>query len=176
MHPKNPGELECLCSVLHWAIWTCLLSLSDRQRLQRTYLCIISTVIFTSRKRKMDFAGLLFVLFRAMANKRSSKTEGQILHPFTPLPDNRLDFRHEGLEGILDTTEFPLSGDTQNSVLFIQYPFLLIIKEFRRKLPSSLKVFVLLNKHMVWKCSVLKDTFISNGLCWKQTQRKITVV
>lgn len=144
---------------------------------RRTYLCVISTVIFTSRKQKMDLAGLLFVvLFRAVGNKRSRETEGQILHPFTPLPDHRLDFRCEGLEGILDTTEFPLSGDTQNSVFFIQHPFLLIIKEFRRKLSSSLEVFVLLNKHAVWKCSVLKDTFISNGLCWKQTQRKITVV
>lgn len=139
MHPKNPGELECLCSVLCWAMWTCLLSLSDGQRLQRTYLCIISTVIFTSRKQKMDFAGLLFVLFRAVGNKRSRETEGQILHPFTPLPDNRLDFRHEGLEGILDMTEFPLSGDTQNSILFTQYPFLLIIKSLGENCHQALR-------------------------------------
>lgn len=115
---------------------------------RRTCFCIISTVIFTSRKQKTDLAGLLFVvLFRAVGNKRSRETEGQILHPFIPLPDHCHDFRCEGLEGIWDMTESPLSGDTQNSVLFVQYLFLLIIKEFRRKLPSSLKVFVSLNKY-----------------------------
>lgn len=114
----------------------------------------------------MYLAGLLFVaLFRVVGNKTSRETEGQILHPFTPLPDHRLDFRCEGLEGILDMTDSPLSRDTQSSFLFIQYPFLLIIKEFRRKLPSSLKVFASLNKYTVCKCPVLKDTFISNGLC-----------
>lgn len=68
----------------------------------------------------MDLAGLLFVvLFRAVGNKRSRETEGQILHPFTPLSDHCLDFRREELEGILDMTESLLSGDTQSSVLFI---------------------------------------------------------
>lgn len=95
----------------------------------------------------MCLAGLLFVaLFRAVGNKTSRETEGQILHPFTPLPDHHPDFRDEVLEEILDVTESPLSGDTQRCVLFVLYPFLLIIKEFRRKLPSSLKVFVSLNK------------------------------
>lgn len=105
-------------------------------------------VIFTSGKQKLYLAGLPFVaLFRAVGNKTPRETEGQILHPFTPLPDHHLDFRHEAVEGNLDMTGSPLSGDIQNSLLFIQYPFLLIIKEFMRKLPSSLKVFVLLNKY-----------------------------
>lgn len=140
-------ELEGLSSVLCWVMWRYLLSLPDRQRLQENYFCFISTVIFTSGKQKY-LAGLLFVaLFRAVGNKTSRETEGQMLHPFTPLPDHRLDFRREGLEGILDKTESPLSRDAQSGVLFIQYPLLLIIKEFRRKLPSSFTVFVSLNKY-----------------------------
>lgn len=70
----------------------------------------------------------------------------------------------EELEGILDMSEAYCQG-TLSSVLFIQDSFLLIIKEFRRKLPSSLKIFVSLNKYTVWKCRALKDTFISNSLC-----------
>lgn len=66
----------------------------------------------------------------------------------------------------------PIVRGHSEQYLFIQYPFLLIIKEFRKKVTSSLKVFVLLNKYTEWKCPVLKDTFVSNGLCWEQTQRK----
>jgi len=98
----------------------------------------------------MDLARLLFVaLFRALGNKKSKETEGQTLHPFTPLTDHCLDFRCQGLEGVLDMTESPLSRDTESSAFFIQYIFLLIIKKLRRKLPSSLKVFFSLNKYTV---------------------------
>jgi len=66
------------------------------------------------------------------------ETAGQVLHPFAPLPRHCLDFRCEGLEGILDVTKPPQSGDAQSSVLFMQYP-LLIIKELAESCHQALR-------------------------------------
>lgn len=70
------------------------------------------------------------------------ETAGQVLHPFAPLPRHCLDFRCEELEGILVVTKPPQSE--QCFIHAISSPY---HQGVSRKLPSSLEVFVFLNKY-----------------------------
>lgn len=105
---SSAGWCGCAC-------WPCLMGIGGRGNL---FLYYFHTYFNKWKKEKKTYlAELLFVaVFWVMGNKASREIEGQILQPFTALPDHHLGFRCEELKEILDMTESPLSGDTQSSI------------------------------------------------------------
>lgn len=169
VHPDNAlwagGSLQCAC-------WPCPMGRGSRE----TYFCIISTLIFTSGEKKghiwQGFCLLLCFEPWEQSIRGNWRSDPAAIYSTARSPSwlqmwgTWRNFGHDWI---------PIVRGHSEQCLFKQHPFLLIIKEFRRKLTSSLEVFVLLNKYTEWKCPVLKYTFCKQWLMLRTNIKKITV-